>query len=410
MNIKLIRSSVIYYLGNFTISIGNYLFHLLLIHLLVPAAYGEFLAYVSFLYLITIPSNTVSILVTKSIAHYYGNQDHSSINHFFYFILGKILFPVILLASFVVLFSNQLSFLLKAHPLAFVILGISIISSFLGSILRSYISAFHQFVFITVVSFLEILIRAIITILLIKLGLSATGAVVAMLVSGFISIVVIFIKLKPVIFPKHTGNFLPHITLKSSLIYSLIYSAGTLSLLSIDVLLVRFYFNPHQSGLYAGLSMLGRIIYFGVVPLSSLLLPLTASRFAKKTKTKTILHKLGASTIILGLTGLAIFSFFPNLVIKLLTGNSYLEISYLLPKFSLAMFIYALSYFLLTFLIAVNKQSANFVLLFFSLLQPLIIIFWHLSLDQVVNNNLLIQSLLLLSLLIYYKTSTKLVL
>lgn len=401
------RTSATFYLGSFISSVSNYLFHLLLIRLLAPAAYGEFLTYVSLLYLTTVPSGTVSILITKHVSQYYGKKDHSSINLYFYFILARVIIPSLLLGLGVILFSGPLSDLFKAEPFAFVVLGISIVTSLLGSILGSYILAFQQFIFSTILSFAGIIFKILLAFIFIKLGLGATGGIIAVFVSGLVSLIVLFIRIKPAIVPKISGTISKNIKIKNLLTYSLIFSTGTLSLMSADVLLVRLYFSPHQSGLYAGLSMLGRMIYFGIIPLSGLLLPLATSRFASQNNTKKIFYKLGLASLGLGGVGVTIFSLYPSLVISLLSGINYLAINSLLPLFSLSMLIFALNYYLLTYLIAVNKQSANLILLLATLIQPLLIALFHQSLNQVVNINLTIQASMLAGLLFYYKIYTR---
>lgn len=403
---KTARTSAFYYCGNFIVSFGNYVFHLILIRLLAPAYYGEFLTYISFLYLLAIPSGTISVVVTKHIADYYGKRDTVSINHFFYFIIGKIIAPSLVLGFAVILFSTPLSHLFKAEPVAFVVLGISIFTSLIGSVLRSYVSAFQLFNFVTVLGFVDIIIKVILAVILVNLGLNATGPVIAILLTGLIILSIIYFKVKTSIYPKAPGKSLGNIKIRSNLFYSFLYSAGTLSLMSVDVLMVRIYFDTHTSGLYSGLSMLGRMIYFGVTPLSGLLLPMVSHRFAAHLNTKTVLRKLGLVSLVIGLVGVSIFSLNPEALISLLSGRNYLEVSGLLPLFAVTMLIFALSYFLLTFLIAVNRQKVNFILLLTALAQPLAIFISHDSITTVVYINLCLHSALLLALLIYYKTRT----
>lgn len=400
-------ASFIYYCGTFFLSFTNYLFHLILIRILVPAAYGEFLTLVSFLYIIAIPTNTVSLVVTKYISDFYGKKDTNSINRFFYFSLSKIIFPALVISGLVILFSSPLSVLLKAHPLAFIILGISLVSSFIGSILRSYIISFHQFNFSIFLGVLEISIRMLVTVMLVKLGLGATGAVTAMLISGLIIHAITLFRLRPSIFPRLTGDFHRHISFSKLMVFSLIYSAGTLSLLSTDVLTVRIYFDTHTSGLYSGLSMLGRIIFFGMAPLAGLMLPLVASRYSAGTDTKRVFHRLSFATFGLGLVGLLIFIILPGFIVSKMAGTAYLEVAPLLPLYALTMFIFALSYQIITYCVAINRQSPTLILLAITFLQPVILTLFHPSLGFVITTNLVLHTALFVTLCIYYKIVLK---
>lgn len=401
------RVSAIFYAGNFAYSFANYIFHLVLIRLLTPDAYGEFLTYISFLYLITIPAGTIATLVTKYISELFGKKDFRSINQFFYFSVKKIILPFVALAGIIILLSQPLANLLKAEPLAFTVLGISIITSLFGAILRSYVSSFQRFIFLTIINLAEIAIRILIAYFLVTTGLEATGAVIAMLLSGILSLLVIIYTVRKSIYPPEAGRPNMGLSIRGDLFYSFIYSTGTLSLISVDVLMVRYFFSTADSGLYSGLSLLGRMIYFGMTPLVGLLLPLASARFSSGQSSKQVLKWLSLVTVLLGLIGVGLFSTLPELVISIFSGSKYLAITPLLPLFSLAMFLFALNLFLLTYFIAVKQDRANLILLTVTLLQPLLITIYHRSLYGVVVINLCVQTFMLISLLVYYRMATR---
>lgn len=401
------RVSAIHYFGSFIVNIGNYFFHLVLLRLLSPQAYGEFLSYISFLYVISIPSQTVNLLVSKHVASFLGKNDSLRINAFFYYLLKKTLLPTLVLALFLVLTSSQLSSLFKADSTAFIILSISLILSLFSSIIRSYLLAFQKFVFNTTLSLLEILIKAGLALIFIKLGLSATGVILAMFLTGVISIFISFSQVKTAIYPRKKFKSSLNINLKKSVFYSLIFSAGSLCLLSVDVLMVRLFFSPLESGVYSAMSVLARMIFYGLAPLTTLMLPFISRRFAANRPTKTVLFKLSAAIIFFGIIGVSIFSFFPVTIVRILSGSAYLSGASLLPLFSLSLLFLALSYVILTYLIAVNKNKATLALLPAFILQPLLIFFFHTNLNQVILINLGIQVFLLTFFLICYYTQAK---
>jgi O-antigen/teichoic acid export membrane protein len=61
----------------------------------------------------------------------------------------------------------------------------------------------------------------------------------------------------------------------------LISTLSTNSLIMTDVLLVKHYFDPHSAGIYASLSTLGKIIFYGTGPISSVMFPLISKRFSE---------------------------------------------------------------------------------------------------------------------------------
>ena len=391
-------STAIYYFGNFVVSACRYLFHLVLLRLLLPGEYGEFLTYLSLLYLLSIPNGTVGNVVIKFVAEFRGENDNRSVNQFFYYLLKRLLPITLLLGLPMILFSNKLAIVFKAHPIAFSILGLSLFTSLVATLVKSYLIAFHRFITMNVVSLVEVVLSIILAILFIKSNFSATGAVTAQVIASIFSMVVVLILIRKSIFP-HLGGQVKKFKLGSFLGYSFINAAGSISLISTDILLVRYFFDTHLSGIYSSLSVVGRIIYFGLAPLIGLILPIATHRYAAKKSIMTVFLKLGGTILFFGLVATAIFTFFPTTIIGLLSGKQYLEAAPLLPIFSFSMLAYSLNIFIISYFMAVGKPEANLYLLFATFIQPIMIIIFHNSLSQVVWLDLLIELGILLPLI-----------
>lgn len=393
------KNSSIFYFGSLFINFGRYLFHLLLLRFLSPALYGEFLSYVSLLYLLTIPSGVIQTLVSRDVSLFFGKKDLVSIKQFFYFLSPLALVPALLISILVILLSGPLARLLTADPAAFMVLSLMTVTSILGAVLRSYLPALQRFTTQVIIGFIELLVLISSAYLFLIFKLGALSGVLAMFISSFIAILLSAYFLRSYLLPrpKKLNNFkINHI-----FTYSLIFSAGTLSLMSTDVLLVRYFFSSHDSGLYSALSVIGRMIFFGLTPLGSLILPIAASRYASKQPTHSVYVKLILSATFLGIGAVLLFSLFPDLVVRLLSGNEYLSITSLIPFISLTMFFLSLNQLTLSYLLAVGKEKSTYLLLFFTLLQPLLIIILHTSLYQVITLNLTLQLCLFLTLVIY---------
>jgi O-antigen/teichoic acid export membrane protein len=401
------KNTLVHYLGSFIVSTANYLFHLLLIRLLLPSQYGEFLSYLSFLYIITIPAGTLNLIVSKHVSSFRGQGDKRSINIFFYWILKKTFVPALLLAFIIILSAGQLSTLLKARPTAFYVLSLSLLTSFGESITSSYLLAFQKFVTNLKVSLSGILLKITLAFLFVRFGLGATGGVVAILFASITSISLGLYALKRHVYPPLKLTKKVNFNIKKFTFYSLIFSTGMLSLISLDMLLVRYFFNPHLSGIYASLSTLGKMIYFGITPLSMLAMMIVSNRHSASQNTKTVISKLSLLALTLGLIGVSIFAFFPDRVILILSGPQYLEGSRYLPFVAFSMFLFGLSNLILTSLFAVEKPKASILLLVACLLQPLLIGIFHQDLIQVIMINLTLHLFLFLSLLSYYTISIK---
>jgi len=401
------KNTFIYYIGSFVVSIANYLFHLLLIRLLLPSYYGEFLSYLSFLYLITIPAGTINLVVSKHISSFRGKKDNKSINHFFYWIVRKTFIPSLILATVIILSANKLSFLLKAQPTAFYVLSFSLLTSFGESIFSSYLLAFQKFTTNIKISLSAISLKIFLAFILIKLGAGATSGVIAIFLASIVSISLCFYNIKKYIYPPLKSSKKIEFNIKKYVSYSLILSAGLLSIISIDMLLVRYFFSPHLSGIYASLSTLGKMIYFGITPISVLTMTIVSNRHSANKNTKSVIVKLSLTAFFLGLIGVAVFSIFPHQVVLFLSGSQYLQGVKYLPLVSLSMFLFGLSNIILTSLFAIEKPKGSIILFVICLLQPVLITLFHQTLMQVVTVNLLVQVLLFFSLVSYYIIATR---
>ncbi|HSV94381.1 MAG TPA: hypothetical protein VLH94_00175 [Spirochaetia bacterium] len=395
------RSSAFYYFGNFALSFSRYLFHLILLRLLVPSEYGEFLSYLSLLYLLGIPMGTIANVVTKFVANFKGKGDSISINQFFYYLLKRISPIVFILGSLLIVFSNQLATIFKAQSMAFVVLGVSIFISLFQTIVNSYIIAFQKFVYQTIVGFLGVTATILLSVFFIKLGMGATGAVLGQLVAGAITSIILFLSIRQSVIPQINQTNKTKFNLSGFTGYSFIFALGTASLISTDVLMVRAFFDSHTSGLYSSLSILGRMILFGLTPISALVLPMAAHRHAQNTSTKSIFLKLGSAILVFGIIGATIFSLFPVKVITLLSGAAYLEASPLLSFFAFSMAFLGFSQFILTYLMATGKPQANILLLLATIIQPISVYFFRNSFTNTVLANFVLQIVLFISLLLY---------
>jgi O-antigen/teichoic acid export membrane protein len=401
LNTPSARSTAVYYLGNFTLNIGRYFFHLILLRFLVPAEYGEFLSYLSLMYLLSIPTGTIASVVTKFVSEFKGKNDRTRINLFFYYLI-RVLSPITFgLGLLFIVFANNLALIFKAHPAAFVILGISTFASLYQTVIQSYLAAFQRFIFQTMVGFIGIISTILLSILFINLGLGATGPVIGQLMAGIITSAIILYSIRTSVYPKLKISKPPSFSLTSFTGYSFVYTLGTMSLMSTDVLLIRAFFDPHLSGLYSSLSILGRMIIFGLSPLIALVLPVASHRYAANGSARSIFLKLGLVILLFGMIGAGLFAIFPNLIITILSGPAYLSAAPFLGIFAFSMVFFALTQFITSYFLATGRPKASLLLLIATAAQPLAYFFFRHSFTAIIWSNFVIQLLLTLSLILY---------
>ncbi len=370
---KNIKSSLLFYVGNFLLSLLRYAFHIILLRLLTPDEYGEFLTYLSLMYILSVPNGTISTIVTKAVSSFVGNNQQKSVNSFFYFIGKKTVVPAAVICLIILLSSGTLSDIFKANKLAFVVLGISALTTTFQTVVSSYLLGLQLFVKQTIFGLISTVLTIVVTVLLINLGSSSLGAVIGQVLGGLLATLLALYWLVPFITPKQDTQNNYSLNLASYANFSFLNSLATMSLISLDILMVRALLPTHQSGIYSSLSVIGRTIIFGLSPISILMLTVSAKKFAAGTSLNTLFFKLGTAIFVLGAIGGAIFNLFPVQISGLLAGDNFKDTAQYLGIFAISMVLFSWSQFVLAYFNGSGRERYNIVYILFALLQPVLI-------------------------------------
>ena len=192
--------------------------------------------------------------------------------------------------------------------------------------------------------------------------------------------------------------------IKSMLVFTIpvfIQSISTTSIYSSDVILVKHFFSPHEAGIYASLSTLGKIILFAAGPISGVMFPIISKRKSRGENFKKIFLYSFVATFLFGVTICILYLLFPQFAIRLLFGSAYLEASNLLIWFGVFIGLFTLSSLLINFSLSLGKTGVVIFPLIASIAQIVLILLFHTNLYTIVLISVLINALLLLTLLIY---------
>jgi O-antigen/teichoic acid export membrane protein len=126
-------------------------------------------------------------------------------------------------------------------------------------------------------------------------------------------------------------------------------------MMSVDVILVKYYFDAQTAGLYAGVATVARILFFLAVPIAQVLIPLV-----KVKQTARENYRLLAKSLILtvGICGvvLAVCIGFPESIMKILMGEQYVEYANILPMLALVVFIISLVNLVIMYYLALRHK------------------------------------------------------
>jgi O-antigen/teichoic acid export membrane protein len=171
-----------------------------------------------------------------------------------------------------------------------------------------------------------------------------------------------------------------------------------------DILLVKHYFESYDAGLYASLALIGRMVYFIAWMFVMLLLPKVIELKKEGKKTSSVLFKYIGYITFLSCVIVVSCALFPETIVQILFGESYLQISSLLWKYALATSLFAVSNIFAYYYLSLDQYIPVIISGIFGTLQVALIIWFHDTLEQVVHMQIFSMFVLLVVQLLFFGT------
>ena len=402
---ELISGSFYLFVGGTVANFLAFIYNLFLAKTLIPADYGVYGSLLSIITLIGVPVSSLGPVIVKFAADYLAKNENEKAERLYIRMSQFILIiSLILFASFVI-FSETIKAFLHIQNTIFVIFSGLIISFFyLNLVNSSFIQSILKFKQLSVINILGGMAKLAVGIPLILLGFKiygALGGVFAMAVTVFLSG---FIPLRFLL--KNIKQNTSAIPIKEIINYALPTSFAVFfltSFTSTDVILVKHFFNAHDAGFYAGLSLVGKVIFYFTNPIPMVMFPLIIKR-SSSGKNFSGLFYLALVLIILPSFAITAFYFmFPSFVIRLfLSGKDYLSIAPFLGFFGIYLTVFSIVNLFISFFLSLNKMKIVPAIVISAVSQAILISFYHKNFYEVIGVSLLVCSLLLVVLLLYY--------
>jgi len=394
----LFSGSTIMILGSNVVNALNYLYHLIMGRLLGPTQYGELAALISLIGLLGIIPGSINLVVVKYIS---AIKNKDKLTNLVSWLRDKVFKASLIFSLLIVAISPVISSFLHIEKIIYIILlAISLIFAVSTLLNRAVLQGLLKFKEMVLSLSLESGTKLLISIVLIFLGFRVGGAILALVISAAVGW---YLSKKFLNLPAAKKmNILPELKSMASYTFPVfIYTISITSLYSSDLILVKHFLSPYEAGLYAALSTLGKIIFFGSGPIGSTMFPIISQRQSRGLGYKRILLYSFVATLLLSLIILTIYFFMPKLSINLLYGSAFLGAAELLVWFGIFITLFTLSSLLINFHLSLGRTKVVAFPLIAALTQIVIIWFNHQSIFTVILISILVTALLLVSLLIY---------
>jgi O-antigen/teichoic acid export membrane protein len=409
-DISLIRSKKIspeqlFMLSVLVVNGGNYLYNLILGRILGPEQFADAAVLITFLLVLSFVAMTFQLATAKFSVIFEANLFISFISK----VYKNAITVGISLGALIIIFSKQLQEVFNTSTSSmFVVFGIGVPLYFLMSVNRGVFQGKKAFKALSITYQTEMLSRLLITLGLLFLFNIESSLVIA------IGILISFgFGLIP--FKFENLNFKTSVVIEASqtklvrnfFIITAFYEFTQIIISNSDMLLVKHYFESYEAGLYASLALIGRIVYFTAWMFVMLLLPTVVQLKKEGKATAPILLKYVGYIATISSVIVLCCSLFPETVITLLFGKSYLAIAPLLWKYALATGLFAISNIFAYYYLSLDRYIPVIFSAIFGMLQMGLVIFFHESLEQVVHMQIVAMILLLVFQIIYFALDSK---
>lgn len=400
---ELVTGSSYIFIGFFLGSIFSFLVNVFLVRNLTPSDYGVYASLLSLYTLAAIPNQSIIPIVVRFATDYFAQSEINKAADFYSRVFKFVSVLSLFIFLLFVLLSPLISNFLHLPNNWFVVLtGFSVSIVYLATVNTAFLQSILKFFFVGISYALNGLVRIVTTIVLIYFGFRVFGALGGILIAG---IFLFFFQIVPLKFLfRERKKVDAKVSNEEIFRYAVPTAITTLSLMSLtstDVILVKHFFASDIAGLYGGLSLIGKIIFYFTGPIPSVMFPLLIKRHSKGENFHNLFYLAVLLVSIPSLIITAAYFLEPRLIIGVF-GKGYLEMSIYLGLFGVFLTLFSIINVFVNFFLSL-KNTGVFVFVFVAAIAQIILInFFHGSILQVIFDSLYITIALLISLFVFY--------
>jgi len=373
---------------------GNYLYNLVLGRVLGPTQFADAAVLITFLLVLSFIAMTFQLVTAKFSVLFENTVFKSFITKVY-----KQAFAVgLTLGILIIAFAPQLQSLFNtSSSTMFIIFGCGVPLYFLMSVNRGAFQGKKSYKSLSITYQGEMLSRLLITLGLILVFNIQSSAVIAIGIALSFVFGLFPFKLKQINFKKSISlEEKYNKQIKNFFLLTAFYELTQIIINNSDILLVKHYFESYEAGLYASLALIGRIVYFIAWMFVMLLLPAVVELKKEGKETASVLFKYVGYIAVISIIIVVTCLCFPEIIINILFGEDYIAMAPLLWKYAIATSMFAISNIFAYYYLSLDKYVPVIISGVFGMLQMVLVIFYHDSLEQVVRMQIVAMTLLLI--------------
>ena len=323
---ELLRGSIVLLIMINVFNLFNFIFHFIMARMLDPTMYGILAVLMSFVFIYAIPAEAIQTVISKHATRFNIKKEYGKTKDLLIVSLKKGL----IIASILFVLFNIVYYFLFAKPLdidfsLLFISSIMIFSFFLFPVVRGILQGEKRFYALGNNMVLESVLKLIIAVVLVWLGFGVYGAITGVVLAFVLFFILSFLFIKNTLTAKRKSSGVEKV-FRSNLPILIIVS-GIVLFYSLDIILAKMIFPADVAGKYAVLSMIGKMIFFGTYAISKAMFPISVQRNEEKKNSNDLLKKSGLLVFGAVVFALIVIGLFPKLIISILFGSQYIDLS-----------------------------------------------------------------------------------
>ena len=385
---RVLNGSIIMFISTSLVAVLNFTFNVVMARFMGPAEFGQITAVVTILMLASAISLSFQLVCAKFVARNEAIPEKVSI---FQSLLSKAwVVSAGVGGAFILLQKPAAAYLHMPDSWVLAVLAIGISAYVPLGVRRGGMQGTCSFIRLSTHFIIEAVTKLIIAVALVMMGygvMGATGAVSASIIAAY------FLPRMPAEFRTQPRTALQPASFKEGM-QATVFFVGQVIINNIDILLVKHFFAAEQAGVYAAVSLVGRVLYVAGWSSVSAMFPVSAAAKPRDSGSHVIvvplLFVIGLAVVFIGAS-----YFFPALILGTIFGKGFSSAGSLLTLYATATGVYSLSVVLMAYEMSRRIANTAWLQLIFSGILVLAIGSFHQTLEQVIIVRIVLMAVML---------------
>lgn len=333
-----VRHGALVFLASMLVNVANYGIHFTLSRKLGIADYASLAALLNVLTIVTIPSAIGAMIIVKFVAEFHAQDDLARIR----LLLERVLLIAAGLAGslfvLAIAFRGAIAaYLNMSDSRPVIAAAVVMILSLIVPLVRALLQGTQDFARFSVSTVLEAVGRLGLSVAFVWFGLKLTGAFTGSALASAAALGYTLYAVRP-----HWRHARSRVSFDVRRVVlttgGVVATTICLTVMGfIDVPLVKHFFTPSQAGTYSAVSVCGKMLFFLVGFIPTVVLPKATAGAARRISVKPIVLQALCATIMLSGAALLAFYFFPKVIIGITYGSKFMGAAPYIFSYGLAM-------------------------------------------------------------------------